>query len=84
MVTKDLIPLNTVAAVVEAFGGTQQMADWCDLYPSNISDWKRKGVIADNWHYKIYREALRRGYLINPKVFGDVPFADELKVLRAS
>ena len=80
----NLIPINTVDAVIdEVFGGTTEMAHWCDRTPGAISQWRNNGLPSD-WHYLLDREARRRGYLINPKLLDDLPSSQEKKVLRAS
>jgi hypothetical protein len=82
MLKRQLIPLNTVPEVVAAFGRTKAMAEWCGIGMSNISDWLADKHIPASWHYRLDREARRRGYLINPKVFGEKPDPDEVRLLH--
>lgn len=82
MISRKLIPLNSVEEVVQAFGRTKALADWCGIGMSNISDWLADQCIPRGWHYRMDREAKRRGYLINPKLFGDQPTPDEAHVLE--
>lgn len=80
-----LIPLNSVVEIVAAWGGTKALADWCNIGMSNVSDWMRDAYIPRGWHYLMDREARRRGFLIDPELFGDRPEPDEQVLLeRAS
>jgi hypothetical protein len=79
---RNLIPLNTVEEIIAAWGGTKLMAKWCGTGMPNISKWIAQGYIANGWHYRLDREAKRRGYLINPKVFGEEPNPDERPLLQ--
>lgn len=49
---------------------------------SNVSDWLRDEAIPRGWHFLMDREARRRGYLIDPRLFGDEPDNDERQVLE--
>ncbi len=65
--------INTVANVVELFGGTASMADWAGVTPPAVSNWIARGYIAPGWHFEMEREAQKRGYTICTTVFGDAP-----------
>ena len=74
-------PINTVRAIVDAWDGTKALADWCGIGMPNVSDWLADNRIPPGWHYRLDREARRRGYLIHPKLFGDKPNANEAPIL---
>jgi len=63
-------PISTVDQLVDAFGGTGRFADWCDVGPSTVSNWKALGYIPSGYHLRIYLEALSRGLQLSPRLFG--------------
>jgi len=67
----NLIRLKSVGDVVRAWGGTAAMADWAGVGQPAISNWIAKNYIPPGWHYRIYREAVARGYDIEEAVFDD-------------
>lgn len=82
MVNSFLIPLNTIPEIVAAFGGTLKLASWCGIVKSNVSDWIADDQIPTGWHYRLDREARRRGFLINPELLGDRPDRHEQHMLE--
>ncbi|MGE3712222.1 MAG: carph-isopro domain-containing protein [Hyphomicrobiaceae bacterium] len=53
--------IKTVSDFVRAFGGTAALAEFLDVGPSCVSNWKRDGSIPPGWHMRLQREACRRG-----------------------
>ena len=79
---KKLVAINSVVDIAtRVFRDRMDMAAWCSVAKSNISDWIRADKVPDRWKYKMDREARRRGYLINPKLFGDKPTPEEKTIL---
>jgi len=62
--------LRTVREVVTAFGGPADMGAWCGINANAVSNWMGRGVIPPCWHMRLFVEARRRGYEIDPNVFG--------------
>lgn len=65
--------LSSVADIVEAFGGTKAVAEWADVGMSAVSNWIVRDEIPPGWHYRLDRELRRRGYKVDPPLFGDFP-----------
>lgn len=65
--TSDLI--ETVDALVDAFGGTTAFARWLDVTKSCVSNWRADGSIPRGHHLPIFLEAQRRGMKLAPSVF---------------
>lgn len=62
--------IETVSDLVAAFGGTGAMAEWLDVGPSTVSNWKALGFIPNGYHLRIYLECQARGIDIAPSVVG--------------
>lgn len=62
--------IDSVDALVEAFGGTARLAEFLDVGMSTVSNWKRADDIPPGWHLRLYMEATRRGFDISPDFFG--------------
>lgn len=72
---KRQIILRTVEAVVAAFGGTKETAEWAGLGESAISNWIARGFIPPGWHYRISEELKKQDMEVDPQVFGQKPMA---------
>jgi hypothetical protein len=59
--------------VVEAFGGTYKLAEWAGISPPGVSNWLADGEFPRGWHYRLHMEAIRRGFEIDPALFGERP-----------
>lgn len=66
--SKNLIA--SIADLVAAFGGTGAFAQWLDVVPSCVSNWKQEGHIPRGYHLTIYLESQKRGLALHPKLFG--------------
>lgn len=62
--------IETVAQLVSALGGTTAVANWLDVVPSTISNWKEHGQIPTGWHLQLYLECQRRELSVAPGLFG--------------
>lgn len=62
--------IHSIATLVKAFGGPTELANWAGLGASAISNWIDRDFIPPAWHYRLHVEALRRGFEIDPTVFG--------------
>jgi hypothetical protein len=60
---------ETVAQLVAAFGGTGKLAEWLDVVPSTVSNWKEQNSIPTGWHLRLYLECEKRGISFAPKIF---------------
>ena len=65
--------LRTVCEVVKAFGGPKALAQWADVGPSAVSNWKADGFIPPGWHYRMMLELQGRGFSVAPQAFGVDP-----------
>jgi hypothetical protein len=63
-------PIDTVAELVTAFGGTFALARWADVVPSTVSNWKEQNHIPPGWHLRLYLECENRNLKVSPKLFG--------------
>jgi hypothetical protein len=61
--------IETIDALVDAFGKTGAFARLLDVVPSAVSNWKAEGAIPRGYHLQIYLEARRRRLRLSPKVF---------------
>jgi hypothetical protein len=61
--------IETVEAVVAAFGGTKAMADWANVGMPAISNWLDRGYIPPGWGFQIVGELARRGFTIDHALF---------------
>lgn len=62
--------ITTIPDLVEAFGGTSQLAAWAFVRPSAVSNWIERGSIPPGLHMRLYREGQQRGLDIEDSVFG--------------
>ena len=76
--------LQTVAAVVAAFGGTKACADWAGVGSSAVSNWITWGVIPAGWHFRMHVELQRRGFDLDPALFGQPAQAGKQKTAGAA
>lgn len=60
---------ETVAQLVAAFGGTGKLAEWLDVVPSTVSNWKEQNAIPTGWHLRLYLECKRRDIAFAPRIF---------------
>lgn len=60
---------ENVSDLVDAFGGTCELADWLDVVPSTVSNWKDQNAIPTGWHLRLYLECQRRGISFSPHIF---------------
>ena len=51
----------TVTEFIKAFGGPGPLARFCGVGLSAVSNWKKAGQLPARLHYKLAREAERRG-----------------------
>lgn len=65
--------IRTVDDLVAAFGGTFAFAEWVDVVPSSVSNWKAAGAIPNGYHLRIYLELKRRGLDFEVTVFNIDP-----------
>ena len=62
--------LKTVSEVIAALGGTAEVARWAGYdSPSGVSNWLLRGI-PPSYHLTLSLEAKRRGYIIDPAVYG--------------
>ena len=62
--------IKSIADLIEAFGGTAEMAKFLDVGPSAVSNWKAANDIPPGWHLRLFLEAQRRGWSIDQNIFG--------------
>ena len=69
--------LDTVDAVIDAFGGgktaaanNKSVARWLGLNTSAVCNWRERQSIPSGWHLRFYLEAEKRGLDITREVFG--------------
>ena len=69
--------LETVDAVIDALGegrtagaNNRIVAAWLGLNASAVCNWRERESIPSGWHLRFYLEAQRRGFEIDPCVFG--------------
>jgi hypothetical protein len=65
--------LNTVADVIDAFGGAKNMCTIFGGVLSRFSNYKAAGRFPDSMHMKIYVAANERGLNIAPELIGMKP-----------
>lgn len=62
--------IDSVDALVAAFGGTSKLAEFLDVGMSTVSNWKKADDIPPGWHMRLFLEAADRGFTIDTKFFG--------------
>ncbi|CAN1724411.1 protein of unknown function [Hyphomicrobium sp. 1Nfss2.1] len=62
--------IETVAQLVTALGGTTALANWLDVVPSTVSNWKEHDRIPPGWHLQLYLECRTRELSVAPGLFG--------------
>ena len=62
--------LESVADVIDAFGGVRAMCDIFGGVPSRFGNYKMKGCFPDHMHHRLYRAACKRGLNIADKLLG--------------
>jgi hypothetical protein len=67
--------LRTVAEVITAFGGAQEMRAIFGGGRSRFANFKLRGAFPDSMHMKIYVAARERGLNIAPELIGMKPVA---------
>lgn len=60
---------ETVTQLVDAFGGTGKLAEWLDVVPSTVSNWKEQNSIPTGWHLRLYLECKKRRIEFAPNIF---------------
>lgn len=70
MTTTKRRPLKTVPQVIKAFGGAKAVAEWSGVSTCHVDNWRRWKFISPAWHWRMDVELKRRGYKIDPQVFG--------------
>lgn len=61
--------IRTVSELVTAFGGNKRMADWADVGETAVCNWKDANDIPRGYHLKLWLEAERRGWRVDPALF---------------
>lgn len=51
-------------------GGTKATADWADIGMPAVSNWIEREYIPPGWHYRMTMELAKRGFEVDPSVFG--------------
>jgi hypothetical protein len=64
------LQINTVTELVEAFGGNKAMGEWADVGETAVCNWKNANEISRGLHLRLWLEAERRGWSINPDLLG--------------
>lgn len=69
--------LRTVDQILDAVGGAKRpaennkaIASWLGLNVSAVCNWRERNNIPSGWHMRFYLEAGKRGFEIDPRVFG--------------
>lgn len=74
--------IETVDQLAEAFGGTGAFAEWADVVPSAISNWRQDGSIPRGYHFRIYLHAFEQGWRLSPRLFGMTTFGAAEAIFR--
>jgi hypothetical protein len=62
--------IDSITALVAAFGGTAKLAELLDVGMSAVSNWKTADQVPPGWHLRLFIEANKRGFEIEPEFFG--------------
>jgi hypothetical protein len=68
--TRKSAELDTVADVIDAFGGLKAMRDLFGGGPSKFCNWKAAGGFPEKMHMRIYVAACERGLNVAPELIG--------------
>jgi hypothetical protein len=72
--------LETVGAVIDAFGGVKVMCSIFGGVPSRFGNYKMRGIFPDHMHMRVYVECVKRGLPIAPELVGMTE--DELAIAQ--
>lgn len=66
--------ISDFEGLISMLGGTERgrimrAARWAGLEPNSICMWRERGI-PPGYHYRLDREARKRGYEIHPSLFG--------------
>lgn len=63
-------PIATISDLVDAFGGSVWLARWAGYEDERgVINWTYRGI-PPSYHLRLILEAIRRGMVIDPAVFG--------------
>lgn len=62
--------INSIVELVDALGGDTKVARWLGISQPGVALWKIRNHIPPGWHMRLWAELTRRGYSVNPEVFG--------------
>ena len=62
--------ITSVDQLVDAWGGTNKFAEWADVGPSAVSNWKAQGYVPEGYHLRLFLDARARGLEVGPSLFG--------------
>ena len=62
--------INTIDELVVALGGDTKIGRWLGISQPAVAAWKLRGQIPPGWHVRLLAELTRRGFSVNPEVFG--------------
>jgi hypothetical protein len=62
--------ISTVAELIAALGGPKTVSGLTGVGIKAISNWKSRGKIAAGHSFVLSNEAVARGLMVDPKVFG--------------
>jgi hypothetical protein len=65
-----MITITTVPALVKAFGGTGQLAEFLEVVPSAVSNWIKEDYVPRGYHLQIYLAAKDRGLKLDLLTLG--------------
>lgn len=62
--------INTIDELVDALGGDTKVGRWLGISQPAVAAWKLRNHVPPGWHMRLLAELTRRGYSVNPEVFG--------------
>lgn len=76
--------IRTVADLVSAFGGNNAMAEWADVGTPAVCNWKDANEIPRGYHLRLWLEIERRGFSVDPDLFGVSDYVGHKRRPRSS
>jgi hypothetical protein len=59
-----------IDTIIEALGGTTEVAMLCDVLPQTVSNWKRRGAVPSAHYLTLTRELDKLSIPYKPAMFG--------------
>lgn len=64
--------VRTIPALIAALGGREAVADYAGVTVEAVVRWERSNFLPPGWQHRFVTKARRRGYKVDPEMFGAI------------